>query len=432
VEVLVVSAVVLIGAQWGDEGKGKITDFLAEKATVVVRYQGGNNAGHTVVVGQQEYKLHLIPSGILYPGTTCVIGNSVVVDLEVLFKEIDHLKERGISSDNLRISDRAHIIMPYHRRLDEVQEERKGSQKIGTTKRGIGPAYVDKFARVGIRIVDLLDKDTFHAKLEANIIEKNILFNKVYGVEGFDKEQIIREYDQYAKRIKPYVADTSVIINNAVDNGENVLFEGAQGTLLDIDHGTYPFVTSSHPIAGGACIGTGIGPAKINKVLGVAKAYTTRVGEGPFPTELFDDTGDLIRQEGNEFGTTTGRPRRCGWFDAVILRYSTRLSGLTGLAVTKLDVLDKLKQIKICVGYEYQGKNLVDFPADLKVLAQCKPVYEVLDGWMESTSSARTFEELPLNARKYLERIEEIVGVKISIIAVGPKRSQTIVRDALY
>ncbi|MGI6711348.1 MAG: adenylosuccinate synthase [Bacillota bacterium] len=426
------SAVVLIGAQWGDEGKGKITDFLAEKATVVVRYQGGNNAGHTVVVGQQEYKLHLIPSGILYPGTTCVIGNSVVVDLEVLFKEIDHLKERGISSDNLRISDRAHIIMPYHRRLDEVQEERKGSQKIGTTKRGIGPAYVDKFARVGIRIVDLLDKDTFHAKLEANIIEKNILFNKVYGVEGFDKEQIIREYDQYAKRIKPYVADTSVIINNAVDNGENVLFEGAQGTLLDIDHGTYPFVTSSHPIAGGACIGTGIGPAKINKVLGVAKAYTTRVGEGPFPTELFDDTGDLIRQEGNEFGTTTGRPRRCGWFDAVILRYSTRLSGLTGLAVTKLDVLDKLKQIKICVGYEYQGKNLVDFPADLKVLAQCKPVYEVLDGWMESTSSARTFEELPLNARKYLERIEEIVGVKISIIAVGPKRSQTIVRDALY
>jgi adenylosuccinate synthase len=432
VEVLVVSAVVLIGAQWGDEGKGKITDFLAEKANIVVRYQGGNNAGHTVVVGQQEYKLHLIPSGILYPGTTCVIGNSVVVDLEVLFKEIDHLKERGISSDNLRISDRAHIIMPYHRRLDEVQEERKGSQKIGTTKRGIGPAYVDKFARVGIRIVDLLDEDTFHAKLEANIIEKNILFNKVYGVEGFDKEQIIREYDQYAKRIKPYVADTSVIINNAVDSGENVLFEGAQGTLLDIDHGTYPFVTSSHPIAGGACIGTGIGPAKMNKVLGVAKAYTTRVGEGPFPTELFDDTGDLIRKEGNEFGTTTGRPRRCGWFDAVILRYGTRLSGLTGLAVTKLDVLDKLKQIKICVGYEYQGKDLVDFPADLKVLAQCKPVYEVLDGWMESTSSARTFEDLPLNARKYLERIEEIVGVKISIIAVGPKRSQTIVRDALY
>lgn len=426
------SAVILIGAQWGDEGKGKITDFLAEEADMVVRYQGGSNAGHTVVVGDEEYKLHLIPSGILYSDTLCVIGNSVVVDIEVLLKEIDGLKERGISAAGLRISDRAHVIMPYHRRLDELQEEGKGENKIGTTKRGIGPAYVDKASRVGIRMVDLLDREIFERKLAANLQEKNLLFTKVYGVEGFNKEEIMDRFAPLIERIKPYVADTSVIINQSVDKGENVLFEGAQGTLLDLDHGTYPFVTSSHPIAGGACIGAGIGPTKINKVYGVAKAYTTRVGEGPFPTELSDEIGEKIRKDGAEFGTTTGRPRRCGWFDAVIVRYSVRMSGLTGIALTKLDVLDQLDEIKICYGYSFQGQVLQDFPASLQTLAECKPVYEVMAGWKEDTSQAKTYEELPENARKYLKRIEELVGVPVSIVAVGPKRAQTIVREALY
>lgn len=426
------SAVVLIGAQWGDEGKGKITDFLAEKADMVVRYQGGSNAGHTVVVGDEEYKLHLIPSGILYPETLCVIGNSVVVDMETLLKEIDGLNKRDIPTGSLRISDRAHVIMPYHHRLDELQEEGKGANKIGTTKRGIGPAYVDKASRVGIRMVDLLDREVFERKLDANLQEKNILFTKVYGVDGFSKEDIISQFEPYIERIKPYIADTSVIVNQSVDRGENVLFEGAQGTLLDLDHGTYPFVTSSHPIAGGACIGAGIGPTRINKVFGVAKAYTTRVGEGPFPTELNDATGERIRKEGFEFGTTTGRPRRCGWFDAVIVRFSVRMSGLTGIALTKLDVMDKLDQIKICHGYDYQGKVLKDFPASLQTLSECKPIYEVMEGWKEDTTQAKTYEELPENARKYIERIEELVGVKVSIVAIGPKRDQTIVREELY
>ncbi|MEL7568164.1 MAG: adenylosuccinate synthase, partial [Dehalobacterium sp.] len=410
------SAVVLIGAQWGDEGKGKITDFLAEKADMVVRYQGGSNAGHTVVVGDAEYKLHLIPSGILYPETLCVIGNSVVVDIETLLKEIDGLNQRDIPTGNLRISDRAHVIMPYHRKLDELQEEGKGANKIGTTKRGIGPAYVDKASRVGIRMVDLLDREVFERKLDANLQEKNTLFTKVYGVDGFSKEDILSQFKPYIERIKPYIADTSVIVNQAVDQGENVLFEGAQGTLLDLDHGTYPFVTSSHPIAGGACIGAGIGPTKISKVFGVAKAYTTRVGEGPFPTELNDATGEQIRQEGFEFGTTTGRPRRCGWFDAVIVRFSVRMSGLTGVALTKLDVLDKLDQIKICRGYAYQGKVIEDFPASLQVLSECTPVYEVMEGWKEDTTQAKTYDQLPEKARKYIERIEELVGVKVAIV----------------
>ncbi|ATW26213.1 adenylosuccinate synthase [Candidatus Formimonas warabiya] len=426
------SAVVLIGAQWGDEGKGKITDFLAERADMVVRYQGGSNAGHTVVVGDEEYKLHLIPSGILYPNTICVIGNGVVLDLEVMLKEIAALNQRGISTDHLRISDRAQVIMPYHRRLDELQEEGKGANKIGTTKRGIGPAYVDKASRVGIRVIDLFDPEVFQRKLETNLEEKNTLFAKVYGVEGFNKEEILAQYAGFIEKIKPYVADTSVLVNDAVDAGKNVLFEGAQGTLLDLDHGTYPFVTSSHPIAGGACIGAGIGPTKIKKIYGVAKAYTTRVGEGPFPTELFDALGEQIRKEGCEFGTTTGRPRRCGWFDAVIVRYSTRMSGLTGIALTKLDVLDKLDEIKICHGYHYQGKVVQDFPASLKALAECTPIYEVMEGWKADTTQAKTFEELPPKAQKYLKRIEELIGVKISLAAVGPKRSQTIVREELY
>ncbi|MGI6065253.1 MAG: adenylosuccinate synthase [Bacillota bacterium] len=426
------SAVVLIGAQWGDEGKGKITDFLAEQADVVVRYQGGSNAGHTVVVGDEEYKLHLIPSGILYPQTICVIGNSVVLDIEVLISEINELKERGISISNLRISDRAQVIMPYHKRLDEAQEEMKGANKIGTTKQGIGPCYMDKAARVGIRVCDLLDQGVFEDKLTINLAEKNILFDKVYGVEGFEKEPIVKQYGEFTEQIKDLITDTSVLINDAIDAGKKILFEGAQGTMLDLDHGTYPFVTSSHPVAGGACIGAGIGPTKIDKVVGIAKAYTTRVGEGPFPTELFDEIGKQIRDEGCEFGTTTGRPRRCGWFDAVVVRHSARLSGLTGLAVTKLDVLDKLAEIKICRGYEYQGKELNDFPASLKVLAECRPIYESLPGWQQDTSGARYFSDLPENARRYLERIEELTGVKAVIVAVGPKRSQTIVREELY
>jgi adenylosuccinate synthase len=425
-------AVVLIGAQWGDEGKGKITDFLAEKADMVIRYQGGNNAGHTVVVGDQEFKLHLIPSGILYPGTTCVIGNGVVVDPEVLVKELAYLESRGISTENLKISLRAHLIMPYHIRLDELEEERKGANKIGTTRRGIGPAYMDKAARVGIRLVDLLDEEEFAERLKRNLAEKNRLFNRVYEVEGFEFEQVFEQYRGYLKIIEKYITDTSVIIHEFLSRKKNVLFEGAQGTLLDIDHGTYPYVTSSHPVAGAACIGAGVGPSEINKVIGVVKAYTTRVGEGPFPTELFGTEGDLIRERGYEFGTTTGRPRRCGWLDVVILRYAARVSGLDSIAITKLDVLDQMEKLKVCVAYKYQGEILQDFPASLKVLAQCEPVYEEMDGWLTDTTHCRTFEELPEKARQYINRVAELVKVKPAIIAVGPKREQTIVRETIF
>ena len=333
-------AVVIIGSQWGDEGKGKITDYLAEKADMVVRYQGGNNAGHTVVVGEKEFKLHLIPSGILYPGTTCVIGNGVVIDPEVLIKELDYLEKQGINTDSLKVSLRAHLIMPYHIRLDELEEERKGANKIGTTRRGIGPAYMDKAARVGIRLVDLLDEEEFAAVLKRNLKEKNYLLKRVYGVEGYDFDEVFQRYQGYLPKLRKYIMDTSVIIHEFISAKRNVLFEGAQGTLLDMDHGSYPFVTSSHPLAGAACIGAGIGPTEINKVIGVVKAYTTRVGEGPFPTELLDSTGELMRQRGFEFGTTTGRPRRCGWLDAVILRYAARVNGLNSIALTKLDILD--------------------------------------------------------------------------------------------
>ena len=426
------SAVVLIGAQCGDEGKGKITDFLAEKADVVVRYQGGNNAGHTVVVEGKEFKLHLIPSGILYPGKICVIGNGVVIDPEVLLQEMDYLLADGISVDGLRISDRAHVIMPYHCKLDEMEEERKGANKIGTTKRGIGPAYMDKYARVGIRIADLLDEEVFREKLALNLAEKNNLLQKVYETEGFDFDIVLEKYLTYAKRIRPMVADTSLIIDTAVKAGKKVLFEGAQGTLLDIDQGTYPFVTSSHPVAGGACIGAGIGPTRISKVIGVAKAYTTRVGEGPFPTELHDQMGDTIRSAGHEFGTTTGRPRRCGWFDAVILRYAERVSGLDIIAVTKLDVMDDLDTVKICTAYKYHGEIIREFPADLKVLAECEPIFEEFPGWKQDTTAVRDYDSLPKNAKLYLSKLEEVSGVKIAIVAVGPGREQTIVRTEIF
>ena len=426
------STVVLIGAQWGDEGKGKITDFLAEKADVVVRYQGGNNAGHTVVVGETEFKLHLIPSGILYPGTICVIGNGVVIDPQVLLKELSYLKERGIDTTNLRISANAHVIMPYHKLLDELEEERRGDKKIGTTKRGIGPCYMDKSARIGIRMTDLLDREELAEKLSIVLEQKNYLLEKVYETTGLEYNQILEEYLQYGQQLEHFITDTSLLIDDSYHQGKNVLFEGAQGTLLDLDHGTYPFVTSSHPIAGGACIGAGVGPTRINKVLGVAKAYTTRVGEGPFPTELNDEVGEAIRKAGWEFGTTTGRPRRCGWFDVVMLKYAVRISGIDYVALTKLDVLDNIETIKICVGYKYQGQELKAFPNSLKVLSHCEPIYEELPGWLTDTTAVKNYTDLPENAKRYIARLEELTGVKAAILAVGPKRDQTIVLDNLF
>lgn len=425
-------ALVVLGAQWGDEGKGKIIDYLAEQAGMVVRYQGGNNAGHTVVVGDEEYKLHLIPSGILYADKICVIGSGVVVDPAVLIQELEYLWGKGIKTDNLRISDNAHVIMPYHCLLDKLEEEQKGEAKIGTTGRGIGPAYMDKVARVGIRIMDLLDPEAFQSKLETNLNYKNQLIEKIYGGKGFSVEEILEQYLGYAKIIKKYVADGSLLVNEAIDNQQKVLFEGAQGTLLDLDYGTYPYVTSSHPIAGGVCTGAGIGPTKIKRALGVVKAYTTRVGEGPFPTELKDELGDRIRQEGHEFGTTTGRPRRCGWLDIVMLRYATRLSGLDSMAVTKLDVLDKLATVKICTAYRYKGELMEHFPTSLKVLQECEPVYEEMPGWQQDTSKCQSYEQLPLKAKEYLARMKELCGVEINIVSVGPKREQTILVNECY
>ncbi len=425
------STAVIVGAQWGDEGKGKIIDFLAQKADMVVRCQGGNNAGHTVVCGDKTYKLHLIPSGILYPGVDCIIANGVVADLAVVLEELDNLSAQGVKSDNLRISERAQLIMPYHCQLDELQESLKGSSKIGTTKRGIGPAYIDKVARCGFRIIDLLDWPSFLSKLQVNIEEKNNLF-ALYGQPLIDEEKIIADFKVYAERIKPYIADTAPLINEAIDAGKNVLFEGAQGTLLDIDHGTYPYVTSSYPTAGGACTGSGVGPTKIKRVIGIAKAYTTRVGDGPFPTELFDETGDHIREQGFEWGTTTGRPRRCGWLDVVVLRYSAMINGLTDLAVTKLDVLDDLPEIKVCMAYMYRGQRIENFPADLQVLSECEPIYETLPGWCQSTTDCQSFSDLPENAQKYLYFLEAVSGVQVSIAAVGPERSQTIVVHNIF
>ena len=425
-------SVVLVGAQWGDEGKGKVTDFLAEKADIVVRFQGGNNAGHTVVVGEEEFKLHLIPSGVLYSEKICIIGNGVVIDPAVLIQELEYLAARGICTDNLRISLRAHIIMPYHKKLDEVIEESKGDAKIGTTKRGIGPAYTDKAARVGIRFVDLLDKEEFSFLLDRNLKEKNNLLAKVYDAKGFDKEAVLHEYMGYADRLRKYAADTSIITYDALKAGKNVLFEGAQGTLLDLDHGTYPYVTSSHPIAGAACIGAGLGPTEITKVLGIIKAYTTRVGEGPFPTELTDDVGLHLRDRGHEFGTTTGRPRRCGWFDAVIARYTVRVSGLSSMAVTKLDVLTGMETLKICTGYRRGTEVIRDFPASLKTLAECEPIYEEMPGWHEDITSAKRIEDLPQAAQNYLNRLSELAGVPISIIGVGARRTQTMIMETLF
>ncbi|ACX53209.1 adenylosuccinate synthetase [Ammonifex degensii KC4] len=425
------ATVALVGVQWGDEGKGKVTDFLAARADLVVRYQGGNNAGHTVVVGEEEFRLHLLPSGILYPDKTCIIGNGVVIDPAVLFNEIEVLTRRGVTLAKLLVSERAHLILPYHRLLDAAEEERRGKGCLGTTRRGIGPAYTDKAARTGLRVIDLLGED-FPQLLAENIAYKNAILRNVYGKEGLSYEEVYREYQAYAEKLRPYVADTSLVINRAIAEGKHVLFEGAQGTLLDLDHGTYPFVTSSYPTAGGVCIGAGVGPRAIDYVVGVAKAYTTRVGEGPFPTELPGELGEEIRKRGREFGTTTGRPRRCGWFDAVIVRYAARVNGLTHLCITKLDVLTGLPTLKICYGYRYKEEELREFPASLEVLRSCQPLYEELPGWTEDISGARRLEDLPVNARRYLERIEELTGVPVALVGVGVRREQMIVCHSFF
>ena len=426
------SSVVVVGTQWGDEGKGKITDFLSENADVIARYQGGDNAGHTIKFGGVTYKLHLIPSGIFSSEKISVIGNGVVVNPKALVQELAYLHEKGISTDNLRISDRAHVILPYHIQLDQLQEDSKGANKIGTTIKGIGPAYMDKVSRVGIRIADLLDKELFEERLRVNLEEKNRLFTKLYDSSAIEFETVFEEYYQYGQEIKKYVTDTTVILNDALEAGQNVLFEGAQGVMLDIDQGTYPFVTSSNPVAGGVTIGSGVGPSKINKVVGVCKAYTSRVGDGPFPTELHDEIGQQIRDIGKEYGTTTGRPRRIGWFDTVVMRHSKRVSGITNLSLNSIDVLSGLKTVKICTAYERNGEKILHYPASLKELAECTPIYEEMPGWEEDITTCRTLAELPDNARNYVKRISELVGVRISTFSVGPGREQTNILEDVW
>ncbi|GAB4165967.1 MAG: adenylosuccinate synthase [Geothermobacteraceae bacterium] len=420
--------IVIVGAQWGDEGKGKIVDIYTEYADDVIRFQGGNNAGHTLVVGDEKTILHLIPSGILHPGKRCVIGNGVVLDPRVFIKEIDGLKAKGYLKDDsqLVIDGNVHIIMPWHTAIDLAREEAKGDRKIGTTGRGIGPAYEDKVGRRGIRLNDLIRPDVFARKVDEFLPEKNFLLEKFLGKAPLDRDAIIDEYSAYAEVLGRYRGCASTLLDREIRAGRNLLFEGAQGALLDIDHGTYPFVTSSSTVAGGACIGAGIGPRHIDQVIGISKAYVTRVGSGPFPTELEDEMGDALRNAGQEFGSTTGRPRRCGWFDAVALREAVRTSGLTGLAITKLDVLNDLDSIKICTGYSYRGELLEEFPRDFEILSECKPVYEQLDGWGSDISGAHSLEDLPAAARAYLDRLAEVTGCPLVLVSVGPRRDQTI------
>lgn len=421
---------VVVGAQWGDEGKGKIVHLLSQYADYICRFQGGNNAGHTVVFDGNVYVLHLIPSGILQPRKQCIIGNGVVVDPEALITELQFLKSKNIKTlGRLYISELSHVTMPYHRLLDSMVEENLGRQKIGTTKKGIGPTYSDKVARRGIRMTDFLDKEIFYDLLKDNLRRNNEVLAKVYKREKLSFDKVYRQYLDIAKQIKPYVVDTTVLINEVLDQDKNILLESAQGTMLDLDFGTYPYVTSSNPIAGGACIGLGIAPQKINKVLGICKAYTTRVGEGPFPTELNEKVGQWLREKGGEFGATTGRPRRCGWFDALVARYAARINGFNALALTKLDVLDDLDNIKICVGYKYKGKILKELPHNRKVLETVQPVYEQMRGWKTSTSLIKEYEELPLNARKYVKELEKLTGVKIAILSLGKDKVETIVID---
>ncbi|MBI2502673.1 MAG: adenylosuccinate synthase [Candidatus Latescibacteria bacterium] len=419
---------VVLGAQWGDEGKAKVVDYLTLGADLVVRYQGGANAGHTVKVGDTTFVFHMIPSGIMHPGKTCVIGNGVVVDPEALLQEAEELQAKGISTaGRLFISHNAHLVMPYHKLLDKLAEEGLGSDKIGTTGRGIGPCYRDKVERAqGVRVVDMLDPDHLRQKLRAAIAAKNELLRRLYDHAPLEEAPIIEAYLGHAARLRPYIADTSLLLNEALDQGRTVLCEGAQGTLLDIDHGTYPFVTSSSTTAGGACTGTGIGPTRIDQIIGVTKAYTTRVGNGPFPTELLDQTGERLREVGHEYGATTGRSRRCGWFDAPILRLSARINGLTSLALTRLDVLDSFPQLKLCTGYQLEGRVLNDFPLDPRALEECVPIYEEVEGWNTPTTQVRRFGDLPLQARRYVERIAHLSRTPVSLVSVGPERDSTI------
>ncbi|QKQ75026.1 adenylosuccinate synthase [Nostoc sp. TCL240-02] len=419
--------VIVIGAQWGDEGKGKITDLLSRSADVVVRYQGGVNAGHTIVVKGQTFKLHLIPSGILYPNTDCIIGCGTVIDPQILIAELDQLKELNISTDHLLISETAHVTMPYHRLIDQASEERRGSHKIGTTGRGIGPTYADKSERTGIRVLDLMNPDELREQLEWTINYKNVILEKLYNLPPLDPQEVIEQYLGYAERLRPYVIDTSLKISDAIQRRRNILFEGAQGTLLDLDHGTYPYVTSSNPVAGGACVGTGVGPTMIDRVIGVSKAYTTRVGEGPFPTELDGELGELLCDRGAEFGTTTGRKRRCGWFDAVIGRYAVRINGMDCMALTKLDVLDELEEIQVCVAYDIDGQRSEHFPTSSRQFARCRPIYKTLPGWKVSTTECRTLEDLPQQALDYLKFLAELMEVPIAIVSLGASRDQTII-----
>lgn len=425
--------IAIVGTQWGDEGKGKIVDLLAEYADIVVRFQGGNNAGHTMVVEGEQFISHLVPSGILQ-GKTCLIGNGVVVDPEVLIGEMDYLEKKGIKTgpNELIISDRAHVIMPYHKLVDHGREKMKGDKKIGTTGRGIGPSYEDKATRRGVRFVDLIDPESFRERLDAIVPEKNFYLEKFLDSETVDIDEIFSVYSKYAKRLAPHVKNVSVVIDSGIKSGKQVLFEGAQGTHLDIDHGTYPFVTSSNTVSGNVCCGAGVGPKKVDGIIGIVKAYTTRVGAGPFPSELFDDVGDAIQKKGAEFGATTGRKRRCGWLDTVILNNSVRLNSLTGMAITKLDVLGGLDELKICTAYEYEGQTINDFPTNLKKLGLCKPVYETLPGWQEDISSVKNYEDLPENAKKYLKRIEQLSGVPIQIISIGPGREETIIINSPF
>ena len=423
----IMSTIVITGTQWGDEGKGKIVDYLASKADTVVRYQGGCNAGHTVVAGGEEYKLRLLPSGILYKGTHNIIANGVAFDPEVCLQEMDALAARGIDVSNIRISDRAHVVMPYHRLMDGIGDAQRGADKIGTTGRGIGPCYMDRDNRIGIRVCDLMDADEFGRKLRINLAAKNSELFSFYDHKPLSYEEILAEYLDYAARLRPLVTDTIPLINEEIAAGRKILFEGAQATMLDIDYGTYPYVTASHPISGGVTIGAGVAPKKIDKVVGVVKAYCTRVGEGPFPTEQCNEIGTRLREAGHEFGTVTGRPRRTGWLDAVVVRHAGLLSGIDYMAITRLDILDGFDEIKICTGYQYKGQLLKGVPASLKVLAEVTPVYETFQGWKTDISGIRSYESLPENARKYLARMAEITGIALGIIPVGPSREQTII-----
>jgi len=424
--------IAVIGAQWGDEGKGKVVDLLAEKASMVVRFSGGDNAGHTVVNPYGEFRLHLIPSGIFYPQVVCIIGNGVVINPRVLIDEIDQLNQRSIDTSKLFISDRANLIMPYHILLDGLEEELRGGKALGTTRKGIGPAFADKVARLGIRIGELLDKEALLERLRFVLEYKNVILTKVYGVSPLSLDEVYSQYCQYGERLTPYIRETTTMLEEALAKGELVILEGAQGTLLDPDFGTYPYTTSSSPLAGGGCVGAGLGPTGISRILGVFKAYCTRVGGGPMPTELKDETGDLIRERAREYGTTTGRPRRCGWFDAVAGRFSTRVNGFTGAALTRLDILDVLPLLKICVGYKLDGKTIDYFPGNVASLERCQPIYEELAGWESQTSDIRDYDKLPAQAKQYVTKIEELIGCPVNLICVGPEREQTIRKTPIF